>query len=91
VKASKNGSHTDLTESSPHLNKGFFLQTLICMLVVESVLYCLFTSSHLQYVYVVRLNLFNVRTVGPGYNDMVLCSTLSVVTDILSYRLSPHC
>jgi hypothetical protein len=30
-------------------------------------------------------------TVEPGYNDIVLCDTSSIASDILWYQLIPHC
>jgi hypothetical protein len=32
-----------------------------------------------------------LSTVEPGYNDIGLCSTLSVASDILWYQLIRHC
>jgi hypothetical protein len=59
------------------------------MLVVESAMRCLFSSSHLQYMYAVLSNLSDVRTVAPGFN-VGLSDTSSLVSDIWWYHLIPY-
>jgi len=51
------------------------------MFVVESVLCCLLSSSHLHYTYAVLSNLSDVSTVEPGYN-IGLSDTCSIASDI---------
>jgi len=35
--------------------------------------------------------ILNMHAVEPGYNDNGLCETLSIVSDILRYKLIPIC
>ena len=38
-----------------------------------------------------RIGGWNGFTVEPGYNDIVLCDTSPITSDILYYQLIPHC
>jgi hypothetical protein len=38
-----------------------------------------------------RINQIYIFSVEPGYNDIAVCDTSSISSDILQYKLIPHC
>ena len=55
-------------------------------MTTESLLYRVNTVYHVSW-YLPRLEL---NTVEPGYDDIGLCGTSFIVSDILWYQLIPH-
>jgi len=44
-----------------------------------------------NFCFVFETDLLSPYTVEPGYNDIALCDTSPITSDILWYQLIPHC